>query len=795
MYHYCINKQLLLSTKGEHYIMIKTHIIKRMRLLLPCIIMLSMAFAPSTSADCVRSLEQTLSELGRTLPKNTITVSNVSELFDAVDLVNETGGNRTILLEDGTYDLGSERLSITADNVTFRSLSGDRDKVEIFGEGMYGGFQLVFEVAGDYFTVADMTIGEVRNHAIQIHGEFDADFPLVHNVRFVNTGEQMLKVSYKSGDSRSSDNGLVEWCVFEYTAGIGPRYYIGGVDVHQGHNWVVRNNVLRSIRSPESGLAEHAIHFWSKSSHTVVEKNLITNCDRGIGFGLGDSGHIGGMIRNNMVHTTRDVGIGLENSSGTKVYNNTVFTENYINSIEYRFPGTQDGFIINNLTNQSITSRSGGSATVRNNMINAQASWFVNPTNGNLHLITPVPLSVVNQGETLSEVVNDFDCELRPQQGAYDIGADEIGSESDSDGDDITDDVDNCPNIPNPSQVDTDNDGFGDACDTCPNDADNDSDQDGICGDVDNCPNTSNPSQVDTDNDGIGDECDTCPNDADNDSDQDGICGDVDNCPNTSNPSQVDTDNDGFGDACDTCPNDADNDSDQDGICGDVDNCPNTSNPSQVDTDNDGLGDECDNCADVYNPDQTDTDGDGIGDACEELVGDVLISKEQEFQVDRGGSPELPYVYQGDTISYNITATNMFNSPVTLLISDALSALVDYVAGTLKVDGETVENDSLYFDDYLLEYESSPMDEKQSLTISFDVIVADDAFFNEIIENFASVTAFVAGSSADPLIVNKPSNILQAQVKNPVPEPATLIFVSTGLLGIFVLVRRRQQKR
>ncbi len=349
-----------------------------------------------------------------------IVVSSTAELMNAVEQANATG-SRTIVLADGTYTL-DRALWISGSNITFRSNSGNRDGVIIRGQGMYGGVTHIFNVAGSDFTAADMTIGWVANHAIQIHRE--SDNPVIHNVRFVDTYEQMVKVSFLEGNSASSEHGLVEWCLFEYSAGIGPQYYIGGVDAHQAHNWIIRNNTFRHIRSPGASLAEYAIHFWSESSNTLVENNVITNCDRGIGFGLGDRGHQGGMIRNNMVHTTRDVGIGLENSSGTAVYNNSLFTENYGNSIEYRFGRTQGVSIINNLTNASISSRDGGSATVATNVSNAQAPWFTSASSGDLHLASN-EATVIDQGQTLSDVTQDIDCEPRPKGNGYDIGADE----------------------------------------------------------------------------------------------------------------------------------------------------------------------------------------------------------------------------------------------------------------------------------------------------------------------------------------------------------------------------------
>jgi len=118
------------------------------------------------------------------------------------------------------------------------------------------------------------------------------------------------------------------------------------------------------------------------------------------------------------------------------------------------------------------------------------------------------------------------------------------GGPTDSDGDGIPDDQDNCPTVANADQADSDGDGIGDACDTVDP---VDSDMDGIPDDEDNCPNTPNADQSDIDGDGIGDACDTVDP---VDSDQDGITDDEDNCPVTYNPDQADSDGDGIGDAC-----------------------------------------------------------------------------------------------------------------------------------------------------------------------------------------------------------------------------------------------------
>lgn len=198
-----------------------------------------------------------------------------------------------------------------------------------------------------------------------------------------------------------------------------------------------------------------------------------------------------------------------------------------------------------------------------------------------------------------------------PQNPAETIDTDHDGSgdngDADDDGDGINDTTDNCPKIPNASQLNSDNDNNGG------NDCDPDDDNDGVADIVDIAP--LDPSKKsDTDKDYL-------ENSVDPDDDNDGVADVLDALPLNPNES-ADTDHDGIG-------NNSDPDIDGDGVLNAVDLWPldgnewqdtdgdGTGDYADTDADNDGVLDSTDNCLTVINANQNNIDGDALGDACD----------------------------------------------------------------------------------------------------------------------------------------------------------------------------------
>ena len=387
-----------------------------------------------------------LPALNRDGPVVTVTAQQAGDL---PSIVKEAESGTTILLADGTYVIGERVLVFRTPHVVFRSASGNQEAVVL--DGKYDTATMV-QVGAPHITITDMTIRRTRHHPIQFIG--NGHHALLYNLHFVDAGQQLLKVSTGAVPPRYSDYGTVACSLFELThegrahiETFDGEYscYTGGIDAHSALGWHVHDNVFRNIYCTNGSLAEHAIHFWKTSKNTIAERNTIINCARGIGFGLGEAGvhrqygdrsklvatehvgHIGGIIRNNVIFGNIgrffDTGISLEQAVQASVYHNTVIsTGGTFSSIDSRFAHS-DPMIVNNLVRPRMTIRSGARPNNIGNVEIRSLTLFVDPIRENLHL-AETAMRAIDKGIRLNDLVVD-DIDGEPRDAIPDVGADE----------------------------------------------------------------------------------------------------------------------------------------------------------------------------------------------------------------------------------------------------------------------------------------------------------------------------------------------------------------------------------
>jgi hypothetical protein len=152
--------------------------------------------------------------------------------------------------------------------------------------------------------------------------------------------------------------------------------------------------------------------------------------------------HVGGTIRNNIIYanigTLYDTGIGLESAYNVSVYHNTIYSEQNsgMNSaIDYRFAGTKNLRLANNLHKPGITARNSPPPPILETAnVQADSTMFVSLLGEDLHL-SDSATAAIDQGYPAG-VTDDIDGETRDS--SPDIGADEFSGGlacTDNDGD------------------------------------------------------------------------------------------------------------------------------------------------------------------------------------------------------------------------------------------------------------------------------------------------------------------------------------------------------------------------
>jgi len=386
-------------------------------------------------------------------------IVNVSTVNALVDAINSANPGDTILVADGNYALNGAYLQMDTSNVTVRSASGNREAVIL--DGNYQTTE-IFQIVASNVTIADMTLREAYDHPIHVSSTSTSHTlnTLIYNVHIIDPGQQAIKINPSNSglDGYFTDDGVIACSHIELTdAGrshIRDNCYTGGIDTHQSQGWVIRDNLIEGFWC-QTGLSEHGIHLWRGCRGTIIERNELSDNARGIGLGLVTSGSgrtypddpcpaasgyvddFGGIIRNNFISANDidlfsseygfDCGICLWNACNAQALHNTVYTANSnstFSSIEWRFPNTH-AVITNNLVNHIMRERDNATGVQSGNLTSAAASWFVNPTSGDLHLQSGT--AAIDQVSAPTEVINDIDSDPRPIGSASDVGADEYG--------------------------------------------------------------------------------------------------------------------------------------------------------------------------------------------------------------------------------------------------------------------------------------------------------------------------------------------------------------------------------
>jgi hypothetical protein len=388
------------------------------------------------------------------LPAPTGTVVDVTpaQAPQLSQIVASTPSGATIRLADGFYPLGGASLWFRNADVTLRSASGNASAV-VLDNGHAGGS--ILEIAASNVTIAELTVQRSYDHPIHVApSAVPVSGTLIHGVRVIDPGQQGIKVN--ANGALNADDGEIRCSLVRLTDEGRPFVrddcYTGGIDGHRARGWRVRDNVVEGFWCP-SGLSEHAIHFWTGSRDTLVERNVLRNNARGIGFGLGQgtagrtyadapcpgvtsAGHFRGTIRNNTVlaNDTRlfasqagfDAGIALEEACGVELLHNSVFsTQAPFSSIEWRFPLTS-GRAANNLVSHNLRARDGAVLTSAGNLAGAPTSAVVSLTgDGDLHLSEAGAALARDRGVPLPAGLADADLDGETRDATPDVGADE----------------------------------------------------------------------------------------------------------------------------------------------------------------------------------------------------------------------------------------------------------------------------------------------------------------------------------------------------------------------------------
>jgi hypothetical protein len=373
-------------------------------------------------------------------PQRDVPVRNAAELRAAI--TNAQAGD-IITLAPGTYDVVGNlpcRAPGKADApiVVRAERLGD---VIVRMDALEG-----FHVQGPHWTMENLDIAGVCaddsncEHAFHIVGA--ADFMTIRYNRVHGFNAHIKGNGIPgTGVTPFPDDVLVEGNEFFNERARNTSNPVTPIDVVGGRRWVVRANFIHDHQKGGGDHISYAAFLKGNSRDGLFERNLVA-CELlttggirlGLSFGGGGSGpdricedatcnpeHQNGTMRNNLiVNCPADVGIYLNEASGSKLYHNTLYNTT---GIDVRF-ATSDADVQNNLLMGRIRERDGGQATLGTNIQQASAAdfarWFADPARRDFTLKDGSQL--VDKGAALAAVTDDY-CAQARADGKPDLGA------------------------------------------------------------------------------------------------------------------------------------------------------------------------------------------------------------------------------------------------------------------------------------------------------------------------------------------------------------------------------------
>lgn len=373
-----------------------------------------------------------------------VPVASTAQLVSAVDAAQP---GDVITLAPGTYNLNQtiqcDNPGTTAQPIVVRAAALGQALLRVDTvEGM--------KVTAPHWTFENLDVQGVClvhgdcEHAFHVTGQ--ADFTQIRHSR-LRDFNAMIKGNGEGNPFVFPDDVVIEGCELYDSTVRATANPVTPIDVVGGRRWVIRANFIHDHAKGGGDQISYAAFLKGNSRDGLFERNLVI-CERnhaggvrlGLSFGGGGSGppsiceggvctpeHSNGVMRNNVVvNCSQDVGIYLNKSASTRIYNNTLYNTT---GIDVRFAASTAD-LRNNLLSGQIRNRDGGTSTKSANRELVSplqfAAWFLNPALANFTLLDGS--QIVDRGEALTQVTDDFCAHLR--DGAPDIGAVEYGGAS-----------------------------------------------------------------------------------------------------------------------------------------------------------------------------------------------------------------------------------------------------------------------------------------------------------------------------------------------------------------------------